>query len=105
MPTIYGNTTGLSPHATKALERIYRRRVPIEHIPTPELIKSLPEASHLAGRPVGAIVHRSGEIDYVLAGDAPRLMLPDNGHLRAATGRFRPLRLILTHLYNDPLAR
>jgi GTP-binding protein HflX len=105
MPTIYGNTTGLSPHATKALERIYRRRVPLEHIATPELIKSLAEASHESGRQVGALVHRSGEIDYVIAGDATRLMLPDIGRLRAATGRFRALRLIHTHLYNEPLTR
>ena len=40
MPTLYGNTTGLSPLATKALERVYRRKVGIEHIATPELIKS-----------------------------------------------------------------
>ena len=105
MPTIYGNTTGLSPHATKALERIYRRRVPLEHIATPELIKSLAEASHESGRQVGALVHRSGEIDYVIVGDATRLMLPDIGRLRAATGRFRALRLIHTHLYNEPLSR
>jgi GTP-binding protein HflX len=105
MPTIYGNTTGLSPHATKALERIYRRRVPLEHIATPELIKSLAEASHESGRQVGALVHRSGEIDYVIAGDATKLMLPDIGRLRAATGRFRALRLIHTHLYNEPLTR
>jgi GTP-binding protein HflX len=105
MPTIYGNTTGLSSSATKALERIYRRRVPLEHIATPELIKSLAEASHESGRQVGALVHRSGEIDYVIAGDATRLMLPDIGRLRAATGRFRALRLIHTHLYNEPLTR
>ncbi len=105
MPTIYGNTTGLSPHATKALERIYRRRVPLEHIATPELYKSLAEASHESGRQVGALVHRSGEIDYVIVGDATRLMLPDIGRLRAATGRFRALRLIHTHLYNEPLSR
>ena len=41
MPQIYGNTTGLAPHAQKTLERIYRRRVGLEHIATPELIKSL----------------------------------------------------------------
>jgi GTP-binding protein HflX len=105
MPTIYGNTTGLSPHATKALERIYRRKVPLEHIATPELIKSLADASHEAGRQVGALVHRSGEVDYVIAGDATRLMLPDIGRLRAATGRFRALRLIHTHLFNEPLTR
>src|SRR5205814_514810 len=73
MPTLYGNTTGLSPHATKTLERIYRRKVPLDHIATPELIKSLAEASHEAGRQVAALVHRSGEVDYVIVGDATRL--------------------------------
>src|SRR4051812_34325922 len=49
MPQIYGTTTGLGPHATKTLERIYRRKVDLEHIATPELIKSLAEASHEIG--------------------------------------------------------
>jgi GTP-binding protein HflX len=105
MPQIYGNTTGLSPHATKTLERIYRRKIGLEHIATPELIKSLAEASHEIGRQVGALVHRSGEVDYVIVGDATKLMLPDIGRLRAATGRFRALRLVHTHLYNEPLTR
>jgi GTPase len=105
MPTLYGNTTGLSPHATKTLERIYRRKVGLEHLATPELVKSLAEASHETGRQVGALVHRSGEVDYVIVGDANKLMLPDIGRLRAADGRFRALRLIHTHLYNEPLTR
>ncbi len=105
MPTIYGNTTGLSPSATRTLERIYRRRVPLEHIATPELIKSLVEASQEASRQVGALVHRSGEIDYVIVGDSTKLMLPDIGRLRAATGRFRGLRLVHTHLFAEPLTR
>ena len=105
MPTIYGNTTGLSPQAQKTLERIYRRKVPLEHIATPELIKTLAEASHQTGRQVGALVHRSGEIDYVIVGDATKLMLPDIGRLRTAEGRFRALRLVHTHLWNEPLTR
>src|SRR3954453_2734618 len=105
MPALYGNTNGLSPHATKTLERIYRRRVGLDTIATPELIKSLAEASHETGRQVGALVHRSGEVDYVVVGDATRLMLPDIGRLRGATGRFRALRLVHTHLFNEPLTR
>jgi GTPase len=105
MPTIYGNTTGLSPSATKTLERIYRRRVPVEHIATPELIRSLAEASQEASRQVGALVHRSGEIDYVIVGDSTKMMLPDIGRLRAASGRFRGLRLVHTHLFAEPLTR
>ena len=105
MPQIYGNTTGLSPSATKTLERIYRRRVPIDHIATPELIKSLVDASIESSRQVGALVHRSGEIDYVVVGDSTKLMLPDIGRLRAASGRFRGLRLVHTHLFGEPITR
>jgi GTP-binding protein HflX len=105
MPTLYGNTSGLSRQATKILERIYRRKVPISQIATGELLKSLAEASHEARRQVGALVHRSGEVDYVIVGDAHKLMLPDIGRLRAAQGRFRALRLVHTHLHNEPLTR
>jgi GTP-binding protein HflX len=49
------------------------------------------------------LVHRSGEVDYVVVGDAGKLMLPDIGRLRAAEGRFRGLRLVHTHLRAEPL--
>ena len=45
MSQIFGNTTGVSPHARRLLERIYRRRVPIDSIATPELVRSLVEAT------------------------------------------------------------
>src|SRR5688572_18099496 len=99
MPNLFGNTTGLSPSATKNLERIYRRRVPLEQISSLELTRSLALASHETGRQVGALVHRSGQVETVIVGDATRLMLPDIGRLRAAEGRFRALRLVHTHLF------
>jgi GTP-binding protein HflX len=105
MPEVYGNTTGLAPSALKALERIYRRRVPLDRIATPELVRSLSEASRETKRQVGALVHRSGEVDCVIVGSATGLMLPDIGRLRAAQGRFRALRLVHTHLFNEPLTR
>jgi len=105
MQEVYGNTAGLAPRALKALQRIYRRRVPLDRIATPELIRSLAEASRETKRQVGAIVHRSGEVDYVVVGDATGLMLPDIGRLRAAEGRFRALRLVHTHLFNEPLTK
>ncbi|HEV8244747.1 MAG TPA: GTPase HflX, partial [Polyangiaceae bacterium] len=105
MPEVYGNTTGLSPSALRALERIYRRRVPLDRIATPELVRSLCDASRETKRQVGALVHRSGEVDYVIVGHATGLMLPDIGRLRAAEGRFRALRLVHTHLFNEPLTR
>ena len=62
-------------------------------------------ASVETGRQVGVLVHRSGQVDYVVVGDAGKLMLPDIGRLRAAQGRFRGLRLVHTHLRGEPLTR
>jgi GTP-binding protein HflX len=63
------------------------------------------QASHETGRQVGVLIHRSGQVDYVIVGDAGRLMLPDIGRLRAAEGRFRGLRLVHTHVRGEPLTR
>jgi GTPase len=103
VPELHGNTTGLSPSAIKALERVYRRRVPMDRIATPELVRSLVDASRETKRQVGALVHRSGSVDSVIVGHATGLMLPDIGRLRAAEGRFRALRLVHTHLFDEPL--
>ncbi len=105
MQSIFGNTAGLSPQATKTLQRLYRRKVTLEHVTTAELNKTLIEASRESGRQVGVLVHRSGQIDRVIVGDATRLMLPDIGRLRAADGRFRALRLVHTHLFGEELTR
>lgn len=79
--------------------------MPAEDISTPELTRSLVAASVETGRQVGALVHRSGQVDSVVVGDAGKLMLPDVGRLRAAEGRFRGLRLVHTHLRGEPLTR
>lgn len=68
-------------------------------------MKSLTLASTETGRQVGALVHRSGQIDYVIVGDAGKLMLPDIGRLRAAEGRFRGLRLVHTHIRGEAISR
>ncbi len=102
---VFGNTTGLSPSERKALQRIYRRRVPIDVLTTPEMGRSLAEISHATGRQVGALVHRSGQVEHVIIGDPAKLWLPDIGRLRGGFGRFRGLRLIHTHLRNEGLSR
>ncbi len=102
---IYGNTTGLAPAELKALERIYRRKVPFDQLLTPELARSLCEVSQATGRQVGVLVDRKGVVEFVIVGDATTLWLPDFGRLRAAHGRFRGLRLIHTHLGPEGLTR
>lgn len=105
MEQIHGNTSGLSPSETKALQRLYRRKVPMDQLTTQELSRSIAEVSHSTGRQVGVLVSRSGKIEHVVIGDAAKLMLPDMGRLRAGQGRLRGLRLIHTHLANEPLSR
>src|SRR6476469_2657801 len=102
---IHGDTTGLSPSERKALERIYRRRVRPDMLTSPELSRALADVSHATHRQVGALVQRSGQVEYVVVGDSAKLMLPDLGRFRAGGGRFRGLRLIHTHLRNEPLTR
>jgi GTP-binding protein HflX len=61
--------------------------------------------SREVGRQVGLLVNRSGHIDFIAVGDASKVQLPDFGRLRAATGRFRGLRLVHTHLHDEELTR
>ena len=56
------------------------------------------------GRQVGVLIDRRGDLDHVIIGDANRLWLPDIGRLRAGRGRLRGLRLVHTHLRQEPLS-
>lgn len=105
MNTVTGNTTGLKPSQLHALERVYRRRLRPEELVSTELAVYLCEVSREVQRQVGLLVSRRGEIEHVFVGDASRLTLPEIGRLRAGRGRFRGLRLVHTHLRNEPLTR
>ncbi|HEY4185225.1 MAG TPA: GTPase HflX [Polyangia bacterium] len=105
MKTVSGNTTGLKPSQLHALERVYRRRLRPEEVVSNELGTYLCEVSREIDRQVGILVSRRGEIEHVFVGDASKLMLPEIGRLRAGRGRFRGLRLVHTHLRNEPLTR
>jgi GTP-binding protein HflX len=56
-------------------------------------------------RQIGILVGRRGDIEHVFVGDASRINLPEIGRIRAGRGRFRGLRLVHTHLRNEPLTR
>ena len=51
------------------------------------------------------LLNRRGEIEYVIAGDARQIELPDIGRARAGQLRLRGLRLVHTHLKDEPLTR
>jgi GTPase len=102
---VHGNTQGLAPSELTQLERLYRRRVPADQLVTTELTRAMCEVSHSTGRQVGVLISRTGTVEFVIVGDATKLMLPDLGRLRAAQGRFRGVRLVHTHLRREPLTR
>jgi GTP-binding protein HflX len=88
-----------------ALERVYRRRLRPAEIVSGELAAYLTEVSREIERQVGILANRRGDIEHVFVGDASRIMLPEIGRIRAGRGRFRGLRLVHTHLRNEPLTR
>ncbi len=79
--------------------------MPPDQIISPELARTLVEASNETARQVGVLVTRSGQVEYVMVGDSSRITLPDVGRLRASAGRFRGLRLLHTHLRGEALTR
>jgi GTPase len=105
MREVTGNLSGLKPSELKALERIYRRRVPPHELVSAELATFICDLSREIGRQVGALISRRGDIEHVAVGDASRIMLPAVGRVRAGHGRFRGLRLVHTHLRNEPISR
>jgi GTP-binding protein HflX len=84
---------------------VYRRRLRPEEVASAELAAYLCGVSREIERQVGILVGRRGDIEHVFVGDASRLNLPEIGRIRAGRGRFRGLRLVHTHLRNEPLTR
>ena len=84
---------------------MYRRRLRPAEVASAELAAYLCEISREIERQVGILVGRRGEIEHVFVGDASRINLPEIGRIRAGRGRFRGLRLVHTHLRNEPLTR
>ena len=105
MNTVTGNVVGLKPSQLHALERVYRRRLRPAEIVSGELATYLSEVSREIERQVGILANRRGDVEHVFVGDASRIMLPELGRIRAGRGRFRGLRLVHTHLRNEPLTR
>lgn len=105
MKQLYGNTNGLKADQIRRLERLYRRRIPAEYIITPEIARELSLLSHEIRRQIGILADRKGNVEYVIVGDAQKIVIPDtSGNFRTSPGRLRGLRCIHTHLKQEPLS-
>ncbi|QJA06870.1 GTPase HflX [Thermosulfurimonas marina] len=101
--TVYGQTTGLSPSQLRALERLYRRRVPPDYLVTHELCRELAHLSKELNRQIGLLLNRRGEVEYVILGDYHRIVIPELERPRKAPGRLLGLRCLHTHLSHPGL--
>jgi GTPase len=72
---------------------------------TPEFARQLSELSHEVRRQIGVLIDRKGHIEYVMVGDNRGIQLPDFKRVRVASGRFRGLRCVHTHLRGEQLTQ
>ena len=87
------------------LRATYRRRVAPGELFSAELARHLTELSLETGRQLGVLLSRKGEVEWTVVGESGRLVLPDIGRARAGQARLRGLRLVHTHLKDEPLTR
>lgn len=102
---VYGDLRRLAPRERKALERLYRRRIPSSALITPEVARSLAQISWDLNRQVALLVDRRGHVHHVILGDHSSILIPDLSHYRVGPDRLRGLRCIHTHLNDEPLSR
>lgn len=98
-----GFTEGLKHNQLKRIERLFTRKVAPDRIVSHELARQLSEISHDTGRQIGVLLNRKGRVDYVMVGDSKQIEMPDFKRVRVASGRFRGLRCVHTHLLGEPL--
>ena len=102
---VHGNLAGLRPVHRQRLLRLYGRKVPRDTIVSVPLATSLCELSTDMGRQIGITLDRGGQVRHVIVGNAEKLFIPDLGRARAGGKRFRGIRLIHTHLQDEPLSQ
>ncbi len=85
------------------LERLYRRRVPVEKVITPELARSCTELSAEIRRRIGLVITRRGSVDQVVLGTVRGFPLTDLRPVRLGSRFLRGVRLVHTHLFDEPL--
>ncbi|MCB1024973.1 MAG: GTPase HflX [Acidobacteria bacterium] len=103
MSSVHGYTQGLKHDQVKRIERLSNRRVTPEQIVSQELAREMSEISHETGRQIGVLLNRKGKVEYVMVGDSKQIEMPDFKRVRAASGRFRGLRCVHTHLLGEQL--
>ena len=102
---LYGNTEGLKNTQIKIIETLYQYQTLPEYIADPELIRNLVMLSHEIQRQIGILIDRNGKIIHVIVGDSQGITIPVTSDYMAHPGKLKGLRLVHTHLKEEPLTR
>ncbi len=105
IPTVHGNIHGLKANQLLRLQHLYRRRVPADKVITPELARTCTELSHEIRCQIGLIINRRGMIEQVIVGTGRELVLNDLWKYRTGPKSLRGIRLVHTHLHDEPLTQ
>ena len=105
MSNVFGSVRGMKPSQKTRLERLGLKKIPANLVISQELSRSLAELSAELGRQIGILVDRKGVVRKVIVGDARSVLIPKLDGWRVGSGRLRGLRLIHTHLKDEPLSQ
>jgi GTPase len=87
------------------LERLYRRRMPVDEVLSTEAAKTLAQFTHEIRRPIGLVITRRGSVQDVLVGAGTEPSPTTLAAYRASPRSLRGLRLIRSHLKEQPLSQ
>jgi len=105
LSSVFGSVSGLKPSQRSRIEKLGLKKIPADRVVTQEISRRLTVLSAETGRQIGLLVDRRGNIRKILVGDARSIIIPKLDGWRVGAGRLRGLRLIHTHLKNEPLSR
>ena len=87
------------------LERLYRRRMPVDDVLSSEAAKTLAQFTHEIRRPIGLVITRRGAVQDVLVGAGTEPSPTTLTTFRASPRSLRGLRLIRSTLKDEPITQ
>ncbi|UCH90939.1 MAG: GTPase HflX [Nitrospirota bacterium] len=87
------------------MEHLYRRRIPPEKVVTLDLARECAALTFETRRQIGLLVNRQGQIESVIIGNGHELVIPNLSRTRSGLRLLRGVRLVHTHLKNQPLTQ
>ena len=87
------------------MEHLYRRRIPPEKVVTLDVARECADLTFETRRQIGLLVNRQGQIESVIIGNGHELVIPNLSRTRSGLRLLRGVRLVHTHLKNQPLTQ